>query len=93
MADIFNAEVVTLKVSEGAAYGAAIQAIWCVAKNCGEKVKIEDLTSRYVEINSSQTTKPSPSNAKLYREIQLLQDELSVALRGSFRRHESIWRC
>ena len=93
MADIFNVEVVTLKVGEGAAYGAAIQAIWCVAKNRGEKVKIEDLTARYVKINSSQTTKPSPSNAKLYKEIQLLQDELSGALRGSFRRHENIWRC
>jgi xylulokinase len=92
-ADIFNVEVVTLKVGEGAAYGAAIQAIWCVAKNRGEKVKIEDLTARYVKINSSQTAKPSPSNAKLYREIQLLQDELSGALRDSFRRHENIWRC
>jgi sugar (pentulose or hexulose) kinase len=29
MADVFNAEVVTLKVSEGAAYGAALQALWC----------------------------------------------------------------
>ena len=93
MADIFNAEVVTLKVSEGAAYGAAIQAMWCVAKNRGEKVKIEDLTERYVRISARQTTKPSPSNVKLYREIQLLQDELSGALRGPFRRHQSIWRC
>src|SRR2546422_4189741 len=29
IADIFNSEVVTLKVSEGAAYGAALQALWC----------------------------------------------------------------
>jgi sugar (pentulose or hexulose) kinase len=29
MADVFNAEVVTLKVGEGAAYGAALQALWC----------------------------------------------------------------
>src|SRR5436190_2874507 len=29
MADVFDAEVVALKVGEGAAYGAALQALWC----------------------------------------------------------------
>ena len=35
MADVFNAEVVTLKVSEGAAYGAALQALWCWRRRTG----------------------------------------------------------
>ena len=39
MADVFNAEVVTLKVSEGAAYGAALQALWCWRLQKGEKVE------------------------------------------------------
>ena len=37
MADVFNAEVVTLKVSEGAAYGAALQAMWCWRFHSREK--------------------------------------------------------
>ena len=42
MADVFNAEVVTLKVSEGAAYGAALQALWCWRMQQGENVSIKD---------------------------------------------------
>ena len=39
MADVFNAEVVTLKVSESAAYGAALQALWCWRLQQGEKIQ------------------------------------------------------
>ena len=46
MADVFNAEVVTLKVSEGAAYGAALQALWCWRLQKGEKVSISDITDK-----------------------------------------------
>src|SRR4051812_41997090 len=51
MADIFNAEVVTLKVSEGAAYGAALQAFWCWRLQQGDKASISDITDQFVEIN------------------------------------------
>src|SRR5213079_1370770 len=44
MADAFNAEVVTLKVSEGAAYGAALQALWCWRRSEGENISINDIT-------------------------------------------------
>ena len=40
MADVFEAEVVTLKESEGAAYGAALQALWCWRLQRGERVAI-----------------------------------------------------
>ena len=39
MADVFNAEVATLQVSEGAAYGAALQALWCWRLQQGEKFR------------------------------------------------------
>src|SRR5262249_1677713 len=55
MADVFDAEVVTLKVSEGAAYGAALQALWCWRLQLGENVKIEDLTDEFVTLNSAET--------------------------------------
>jgi len=87
MADIFNAEVVTLKVSEGAAYGAALQALWCWRLQQGEKVSIHQITDNFVQLNRAETTHPKPQNVALYRELQALQDELSRSLRAVFTRH------
>jgi D-xylulose kinase len=87
MADIFNAEVVTLKVGEGAAYGAALQAFWCWRNQQGDKVGIEEVTDEFVALNTAQTTQPRPENAAVYAGAQALQDELSRALRGVFAKH------
>jgi sugar (pentulose or hexulose) kinase len=73
MADIFNTEVVTLKVSEGAAYGAALQAFWCWRRQQGENVSIEEITNQFVELNRHETAQPNARNAALYQELQALQ--------------------
>lgn len=90
MADVFNAEVVTLKVGEGAAYGAALQALWCWRNQQGEKVAIETITDEYVALNPAQTTRPKKANVARYAELQALQDEVSLALRGAFKRHRRL---
>ena len=87
MADVFNAEVVTLKVSEGAAYGAALQALWCWRLQKGEKVKIENITDEFVTLNDSETSTPKADAVAAYRELQELQDDLSQSLRGVFAKH------
>jgi sugar (pentulose or hexulose) kinase len=87
MADIFNAEVVTLKVGEGAAYGAALQALWCWRLQKGEKVKISDITDEFVELNKAEATEPDSQSVAAYRELQELQDDLSESLRGVFTKH------
>jgi xylulokinase len=87
MADVFNVEVVTLKVSEGAAYGAALQALWCWRRERGEKVSIEDITDQFVAVNHRETATPKPAHVAVYRELQALQDETSRALRGVFTAH------
>src|SRR4029453_3324934 len=87
MADIFDAEVVTLKVGEGAAYGAALQALWCWHLQQGEKIKIGEITDRFVELNESETLQPNRRNVEIYRELQELQDEISQGLRSSFAKH------
>lgn len=87
MADIFNAEVVTLKVGEGAAYGAALQALWCWRLQQGDKVKIEDITDEFVALNTDETATPQKEAVAAYRELQALQDELSTSLRGVFAKH------
>lgn len=87
MADVFDAEVVTIKVSEGAAYGAALQAMWCWHLQRGERVGIHDLTRQFVQLNSAETAWPNSRNVKVYREWQSIQDELSSSLRPVFDKH------
>jgi xylulokinase len=87
MADVFDAEVVTLKVGEGAAYGAALQALWCWRAENGEKAAIHEITDEFVKLNRRETAVPDAKNASVYAELQNLQDDLSNALRGVFNRH------
>jgi len=87
MADVFNAEVVTLKVSEGAAYGAALQALWAWRNAEGDKTSIQDVTDEFVHLNKTETTQPRTENVAAYRELQELQNELSIKLRDTFTRH------
>ena len=70
MADVFNAEVVTLKVSEGAAYGAALQALWCWRLQKGEKVAISDITDEFVKLNAARPPSRTQKNVAAYRELQ-----------------------
>ena len=90
MADVFNAEVVTIKVSEGAAYGAALQALWCWRLQRGEKVDISDITDRFVTLDRAGTATPNPKAVAVYRELQELQDDLSRSLRGVFAKHRQL---
>jgi len=83
--DVFDVEVVTLKVDEGAAYGAAIQAKWTHQKHIGEPVNISELTDLYVEVNESSRLQPDSGNAEVYRGLQRLQDMLSLDLRDAFK--------
>ncbi len=87
MADVFNTPVVTLRVSEGAAYGAALQALWCWRRQQGERIGIEEITDAFVAVNPAQGAEPRPANAAVYQEAQGLQNALSLALREVFVRH------
>jgi len=87
MADVFNAPVVTLKVGEGAAYGAALQALWCWRLTRGEKVGIHEITDQFVQLNRAETAEPVANNVTVYRELQALQDATSRALRSVFTQH------
>jgi len=89
MADVFDAEVVTLKVAEGAAYGAALQALWCWRREKGENTSIEEITDQFVEINDKETARPNPKDVAVYKELQEIQNDLSRALRGVFEKHRA----
>jgi xylulokinase len=89
MADVFNAEVVTLQVAEGAAFGAALQALWCWERSRGESSGIENVTDRFVKLNLKETTSPNPDAVKVYQDLQNLQDKLSLALKPVFPLHRA----
>ena len=91
-ADIFGTEVVCLKIDEGAAYGAALQAMWTYLKYIGEKKTIQDITNHYVEVDENTLTSPKSSNVMIYRELQKIQNSLSKNLRSIFRKHRSFSR-
>ena len=85
MADIFNAEVLTLEVSEGAAYGAAIQALWCYNNANNRPATIQALCNQYIRLNNAEIAKPIPANVAVYQRLQKIQNELSQALRPAFK--------
>jgi sugar (pentulose or hexulose) kinase len=87
MADVFNTPVVTLQVAEGAAYGAALQALWCWRLSKGEKLDMADLTDAFVKTNPKEASDPDPKAAAAYAELQSLQDELARSLRPAFSAH------
>ena len=89
-ADVFDVEVVTLKVEEGAAYGAALQAYWTYLQSIGEGVSISEITDRFVEVDESSRMTPDPDNAVVYRKLQRLQDRLSSDLRAAFTERRSL---
>jgi len=76
-----------LKVGEGAAYGAALQALWCWRQQEGETISITEITDQFVELNSPETIHPHKDNVAVYAELQELQDEMSLSLRDVFTKH------
>lgn len=81
-ADCFNAEVVTLNTSEGAALGAAIQAAYAQANEGSEKEKVsyDSLCARLVTLDESTRCKPNPENAAHYAAQLERQMELTGRL-------------
>jgi len=83
-ADVFDAEIVTLKEEEGAAYGAALQAMWTHRLQQGERVTMSEITDELVEIDESSRLRPIRRNVETYGRLQSTQDRLSRDLRGLF---------
>ena len=90
LADVFQAEVAALRTAEGAAYGAALQAMWCLRRHQGEDLAIDDLARSMVRLDSRRRARPDPGKAGLYRDLQELQDEASRGLRKAFSRHRAL---
>ncbi|MBS1808906.1 MAG: xylulokinase [Acidobacteria bacterium] len=90
MADVFNAEVVCTISEEGAAVGAAIQAIWAYDKHQGKPSNIEDLCARYLALDENTRTKPNEESVAVYAKMQSLHDRLAQDLSASFSEHRKL---
>ena len=84
MADVFGVPVVAMVEDEGAALGGALQVAWCVALRDGRKAKIGDFTTGTVAVNEATRCAPIRANVARYRELQAVQDNLSLSLRDVF---------
>jgi xylulokinase len=69
VADALGTPVVTLKETEAAAYGAALQAVWNWRLAEGEKVEIADIADRWIAKGRLRAD-PEPKNAGLYADLQ-----------------------
>lgn len=87
MADIFGCKVVGLQTTEGAAYGAALQAWWCYENAHGRPLKIQDLTDTFVHLDPKIFSWPSKKNQRTYTELQKLLDVAPENLKELFQSH------
>jgi xylulokinase len=68
-ADIFGVPTVCLTSSEGAALGAAIQAIWTCENVLGHTTPLKEITSRLVTLDNSTRAVPDEKNNAFYASL------------------------
>jgi xylulokinase len=83
-ADILRTPVVTLKEQEAAAYGGALQSVWCWHLERGEKVRIGEITAARVALDRLAAA-PDPKSSGVYRVLQERFNSLWKALEPEFR--------
>jgi xylulokinase len=89
-ADVFGCPVVCPASEEGAAFGAALHAMWVWHHARGEDVPITDITQRFVALDEATRAVPNQDAAGVYREMQELFDEAARDLAGVFARHRRL---
>jgi xylulokinase len=67
VADVFELPVDVPSQAEGAAFGAALQALWAQRRRAGDEVTLADLTREHVSMDPARHAMPSPT-AAAYRE-------------------------
>ena len=79
--DVLGLPTVALRVTEGAALGAAIQAAWTYCKVKGKPVKLEKFVDDLVVVEKKTRIEPDKETAAFYREQLLRQIDLTKKLK------------
>lgn len=86
VADIFQVPVVTLQEPESAAYGAALQAIWCYRLERGEKINLSGLVKNLIKKDTLAAI-PDKNLAAFYSELEQRFNSLWQSLSAEFITH------
>ncbi len=79
--DVLGFPTVALKVSEGAALGAAIQAAWTYCQVKGKPLTLEKLVDDLVVVDKKSRIEPNKEARTFYRELLLRQIDLTKKLK------------
>lgn len=66
VADVFGLPVDVPVQAEGAAFGAALQALWALARSRGNATSISDITARHVTVDPALSARPDPARNDAY---------------------------
>jgi xylulokinase len=68
VADVTDLPVTVLRQTEGAGFGAALQALWTLERKSDATVSIRDVTDAHLERDTSQGAAPDRANVERYRD-------------------------
>ena len=68
VADVFALPVEVPRQAEGAAFGAALQALWACDRAGGGKSTIAAIAREHADVDAAQSAQPDPATAGAYRE-------------------------
>ncbi len=66
VADVFDLPVDVPTQSEGAAFGAALQALWALGRARGDRASIAEIAARHVAVDPLQSAHPDPARTQAY---------------------------
>ncbi|QHB71432.1 xylulokinase [Stenotrophomonas sp. 364] len=69
VADVFGLPVDVPIQPEGAAFGAALQALWALGRARGDAATIADITDRHVAVDPLQSAQPDPARVAAYAAV------------------------
>ncbi|HEX4668234.1 MAG TPA: xylulokinase [Chthoniobacterales bacterium] len=80
-ADILGFPTIALRVTEGAALGAAIQAAWTYCQVKGKPLSLEELVDELVVVEKKTRVEPAKNSSELYGELLLRRIDLTKKLK------------
>jgi len=87
IADVFAVPVICMKEDEGAALGAALQAVWCGSKQSDGQSSIVSVVEGAVELDESTRIEPDSSAVAFYQELQAFHSLLSKSMEPLYETH------
>ena len=68
VSDVFEVEIAVMQQKEGAAFGAALQALWVLLKENDPDLELASVTSEHLTEDPSTSTSPNKNNFSAYRD-------------------------